>query len=53
MAEATNIGYKRTKRGEKAMPNDLYRLNQDGEVIIDDNVKTTILDYMRDIRWDK
>ncbi|MDE7047852.1 MAG: hypothetical protein K2P25_07710, partial [Lachnospiraceae bacterium] len=26
MAEADNIGYKRTKRGEKEMPNDLYTL---------------------------
>ncbi|ALC18063.1 type I restriction-modification system, DNA methylase subunit [Desulfuromonas soudanensis] len=26
MAEAENIGYKRTKRGEKPMPNDLYDL---------------------------
>jgi type I restriction enzyme M protein len=24
MAEAENVGYKRTKRGEKSMPNDLY-----------------------------
>lgn len=26
MAEANNVGYKRTKRGEKEMPNDLYPL---------------------------
>jgi len=26
MAEAENVGYKRTKRGEKPMPNDLYDL---------------------------
>ncbi|MCZ9960413.1 hypothetical protein OFQ54_00985 [Brachyspira hyodysenteriae] len=39
MAEAENIGYKRTKRGEKIMPNDLYRMNNKGEIIVDDNKK--------------
>lgn len=53
MAEATNIGYKRTKRGEKAMPNDLYRHDDKGDVIIGDKKKDSILDYMRDIQWDK
>lgn len=52
MAEAENIGYKRTKRGEKIMPNDLYRINDSGEIIVDDNKKETILDYLRDIKWD-
>jgi type I restriction enzyme M protein len=52
MAEAENIGYKRTKRGEKPMPNDLYRTNTKGEVIIDDGILETILDYMRIIQWD-
>ena len=28
MAEAQNVGYKRTKRGERHMPNDLYRENE-------------------------
>lgn len=52
MAEADNIGYKRTAHGEKLMPNDLYRANADNIPIIDDGQKETILDYMRDIFWD-
>ena len=34
------------------MPNDLYRMNNKGEIIVDDNKKETILDYLRDIKWD-
>ena len=55
MAEADNVGYKRTKRGEKPMPNDLYRSHIENGVDIisvDDGVKTKILDYMRDLNWD-
>ena len=52
MAEAENIGYKRSKRGEKAMPNDLYRIDNTGQILVDDRIKTTILDYMRDLHWD-
>ena len=55
MAEADNVGYKRTKRGEKLMPNDLYRSHIENgiDVIsVDDGVKTTILDYMRELNWD-
>lgn len=52
MAEAENIGYKRTKRGEKPMPNDLYCTDQNGEIIVDDEKIETILDYMRQIEWD-
>jgi type I restriction enzyme M protein len=52
MCEVDNIGYKRTKRGEKKRPNDLYRLNNDGEIIVDDNKKKTALDYLREIKWD-
>ncbi len=52
MAEAENIGYKRSKRGEKAMPNDLYRIDNTGQILVDDGIKTTILDYMRDLHWD-
>ena len=32
MAEVENVGYKRTKRGEKPMPNELYRIDQDGKI---------------------
>lgn len=52
MAEAENIGYKRTKRGENKMPNELYRVNINGDLIFDDGINTTILDYMRSIKWD-
>ncbi len=52
MAEVDHVGYKRTKRGEKPMPNDLYRLNTDNEVIVDDGVKQTALDFLRDVEWD-
>lgn len=51
VAEAENIGYKRTKRGEKAMPNDLYRVDASGDILIDDNIEETILDEMRKITW--
>jgi type I restriction enzyme M protein len=47
-----NIGYKRTKRGEKSMPNELYRVNDKGEVLVDDGKKEKALDYLRDIKWD-
>lgn len=51
VAEAENIGYKRTKRGEKAMPNDLYRVDASGDILIDDNIEETVLDEMRKITW--
>lgn len=52
MAEAENIGYKRTKRGEKPMPNELYRVTTDGAIMVDDGGDNTILDAMRKIEWD-
>ena len=52
MAEVDDVGYKRTKRGEKPMPNDLYRLNTDGEIAVDDGTKETALDFLRDVKWD-
>lgn len=52
MAEVENIGYKRTKRGEKPMPNDLYRINDKGDILVDDGVKVTALDYLREVIWD-
>jgi len=52
MAEVENIGYKRTKRGEKPMPNELFRTNDKGEVLIDDGITKTALDYMRKIEWE-
>jgi len=60
MAEVENIGYKRTKRGEKPMPNELYREGEitypDGSkhygVLVDDGIKETALDYLREVKWD-
>lgn len=60
MAEVENVGYKRTKRGEKPMPNELYREGEitypDGTkhngVLVDDGIKETALDYLREIKWD-
>jgi type I restriction enzyme M protein len=52
MVEVDHIGYKRTKRGEKPMPNDLYRINANGDIAIDDGTKETALDFLRDVKWD-
>jgi len=52
MAEVENIGYKRTKRGLKQMPNELFRTDDKGEVLVDDGKQKTALDYMRKIQWD-
>lgn len=52
MAEVENIGYKRTKRGEKPMPNELFRIDDKGAVLVDDGIKETALDYLREVIWD-
>ena len=56
MAEVENIGYKRTKRGEKQMPNELYRsfltTNEKEIILVDDGIKETALDYLREVIWD-
>lgn len=52
-AEVNNIGYKRTKRGLKLQPNDLYREDKNGLVIVDDGKKESLLDYIREIDWSK
>ena len=52
MAEVENVGYKRTKRGEKPRPNELYRINGNGEVLVDDGVMETALDHLRGVQWD-
>ena len=45
MAEAKEIGFKRTKRGEKERPNDLFQ--RDGsQIVIDTKNPKTILDYI-------
>lgn len=52
MADAEHVGYKRTKRSTQTRPNDLYRTDKNGTVIVDDNIKESILDYMREINWE-
>jgi type I restriction enzyme M protein len=52
MAEAEQIGYKRTKRGEKPQLNELYRAGNSGEILVDDGEKSTILDFLREIQWE-
>lgn len=52
-AEVDNIGYKRTKRGLKLQPNDLYREDKDGLILIDDGKMESLLDYIREIDWSK
>lgn len=52
MAEVENIGYKRMKRSIKLMPNELYRTDEKGNVLVDDGIQTTVLDYIRNIKWD-
>ncbi|AIO19249.1 putative type I restriction enzymeP M protein [Candidatus Izimaplasma bacterium HR1] len=51
MIELENLGYKRTTRGEKIMPNDLYRTNENGDIIVDDGKLETALDHLRGIVW--
>jgi type I restriction enzyme M protein len=62
IAEIENIGYKRTKRGEKPMPNELFRVGkvkydtgeEKEDVLLsdEDGILETALDYMRRIEWD-
>ena len=55
MAEVENVGYKRTKRGEKPKPNELYRTKdnkKDGEVLVGDGKMETALDYLRNVEWE-
>jgi len=54
MAEVENVGYKRTKRGKKPMPNQLYRANIENgkeKILVDDGVVETALDHLRKIDW--
>ena len=52
MAEAKNIGYKRSKRGEKPAPNELFRTDGDETILVNDGIEETILDIMRQIEWE-
>ena len=51
MADVNNVGYKRTKRSERKQPNELYRTSEDGTVVVDDGIETTVLDFIRKISW--
>ena len=44
--------WQRTKRGEKWTPNDLYRVDTKGKVLVDDGIETSVLDDMRKISWE-
>lgn len=54
MAEVENIGYKRTKRREKPMPNELFRTDEKANILLsdEDGKYETALDFMRKIQWD-
>ena len=52
MAEAEHVGYKRTSRGLQKRPNDLFRKDDKGQVLVNDGIHETILDYVRDISWE-
>ena len=47
MAEAENVGYKRTKRGENPMPNDLYDIEYAPTHI---DAKSILADYEKEIK---
>lgn len=52
MAQAQEIGYKRSKRGEQKRPNDLFQGDEHGNTIIDTENPKTILDSLRlKVRW--
>jgi len=50
MAEAENVGYKRTKRGEKPMPNDLFKLT-DGKINLSDKENKILNLFRNNVKW--
>jgi type I restriction enzyme M protein len=53
MAHAEEIGYKRGVRGEEERENQLFQVDQDGNIIVDIKNPKKILDYFRkDVIWD-
>jgi type I restriction enzyme M protein len=34
------------------MPNELYRTDKNGIVLVDDEIKETALDYLREVVWE-
>lgn len=47
MADAREIGYKRTLRGEQRRPNELFQISEGGEITIDRDNPKTILDWIK------
>ena len=52
MAEVDEVGYKRSVRNEQIRPNELFRTDENKNIIVDDGKKETVLDYMREIEWE-
>jgi len=53
MAEAEDIGYKRTTRGEQKRPNELFQEDDHGNIVIDTKNPKTILDWVKlKVKWD-
>jgi len=53
MAEAEEIGYKRTKRGERKRLNELFQQDEHNNIIIDTKDLKTILDHIKQkVRWE-
>jgi len=52
MAEAKNVGYKRTKVTNLSKPNDLFDSDSSGKVILDSPTSDKILNKLRELEWD-
>ena len=53
LAEAEEIGYKRTKRGELKRPNELFQEDSHGNTVIGIDEPKTILDWLKlKVKWD-
>jgi type I restriction enzyme M protein len=52
LAEAEEIGYKRTKRGEQKRRNDLFYEDNDGQIAVNTQEPKSILDWIQlKISW--
>lgn len=49
--EANEIGYKRGKKKIRKTPNELYRTDNNNNIIVDDGNIETILDKLREVEW--
>ena len=48
MCEAENVGYKRTRRRAHPMPNDLFTLDEHGEIVVNVGAPSSLLDHIRE-----